>query len=481
MALATRCPFCETVFRLDPHLLAPHDGRVRCGHCQEVFDAAHYQFERDETVMAALAATSPNYRQEPPAQPHHPAPDYGHETNSPWASTSAAEVAEGKKTALGIPLHPFIPDTALAPQFDPAPAARSDEVERLHAERLAAAFAAEEAAARARAETDRRIERERLASIKPVPPVYGEPTAGAGASAAEAAARLRTETAFPQDDTFAESPWEAASHAHADARIAAQTRTDPFIGRTGDEPEAASASISDARAEPFVARNEPFADTNTHTYAPPPHEFAAPPESWRADAAEPRFGGAPPFDPVAAPNEPADEPPFPVTRETRPAVRAGAVLKIVGSVVAILLALAAIVQLVWWQRETVMVYWPHSQSLFAQACENLGCVVAPPRDIDALQIENSGLRQVDGSHKLELKLSLRNRFGLSIAYPALELTLLDGKNNVAIRRVLWPKDYARPGSVLTAGIPAHNTMPVIVRLDTGDAVAANYRVQIFYP
>ena len=108
-------------------------------------------------------------------------------------------------------------------------------------------------------------------------------------------------------------------------------------------------------------------------------------------------------------------------------------------------------------------------------------MVEPPRDIDGLQIENSGLRQVDGSHKLELKLSLRNRFDVAIAYPALELTLLDDKNNVAIRRVLWPQDYARPGTVIGAGLAARSTQPVIVRLDTGDAVAANYRVQIFYP
>ena len=75
MALATRCPHCETVFRLDPHLLAPHDGRVRCGHCQEIFDAAHYQFDRDEIIMVALAATTPNYGVDPA---------------SPWAEKSSA-------------------------------------------------------------------------------------------------------------------------------------------------------------------------------------------------------------------------------------------------------------------------------------------------------------------------------------------------------------------------------------------------------
>jgi hypothetical protein len=107
--------------------------------------------------------------------------------------------------------------------------------------------------------------------------------------------------------------------------------------------------------------------------------------------------------------------------------------------------------------------------------------VTPPRDIDGLQIENSGLRQVDGPHKLELKLSLRNRYDVALAYPALELTLLDDKNNIAIRRVLWPQDYARPGTIFATGLPARSTQPVIVRLDTGDAVAANYRVQVFYP
>ncbi len=91
------------------------------------------------------------------------------------------------------------------------------------------------------------------------------------------------------------------------------------------------------------------------------------------------------------------------------------------------------------------------------------------------------MRQVDGSHKLELKLSLRNRFDVAIAYPALELTLLDDKNNVAIRRVLWLQDYARPGTVIGAGCPRAVRSQVIVRLDTGDAGAANYRVQIFYP
>src|ERR1700754_5326788 len=45
MALATRCPFCETVFRLQPAQLALRRGLVRCGHCREVFDASSSLFD----------------------------------------------------------------------------------------------------------------------------------------------------------------------------------------------------------------------------------------------------------------------------------------------------------------------------------------------------------------------------------------------------------------------------------------------------
>lgn len=446
MALATRCPHCETVFRLDPHLLAPHDGRVRCGHCQEIFDAAHYQFDRDETVMAALAATAPNYGVDPA---------------SPWAEKSSAEVSGDKRDALGIPLHPFVPKTALAPQVETEPA----PVER------------------------------------------AEPLAGL--AAAEAVSRTRAESDF-QGEGRTESPWQAVNRAESDARAEApadtparteprtdsfvgrnegdplkESRTDPFIGHTENEAlnESRAESRAESRTEPFVGRNTPLSEpetpaprrpVDTTIRSEPAPLGAASAAPWAADPVEPSFGSA------AASSEPASEP-FPVIRETRAPARSGIVWKIIGSLIALVLLVTLIAQVAWWQRETVMVYWPASQPLFAQACQQIGCVVAPPRDIDGLQIENSGLRQVDGSHKLELKLSLRNRFDVAIAYPALELTLLDDKNNVAIRRVLWPRDYARPGTVIGAGLAARSTQPVIVRLDTGDAVAANYRVQIFYP
>jgi hypothetical protein len=173
--------------------------------------------------------------------------------------------------------------------------------------------------------------------------------------------------------------------------------------------------------------------------------------------------------------------PFPVVRETRPPEPRRLGWIIFGSVVAALLVIALLAQLAWWQRESVQVYFPGSQTLYAKACAQLGCQITPPHDIDGLQVEPSDLRQIDGPHKLELKMPLRNRFNVALAYPAIELTLLDDQNNVAVRRVLWPQDYVPPGTPIAAGLPAHTTQTMIVHLDTGNAVASNFRVQIFYP
>ena len=40
MSLITRCPACETMFKVVPDQLRVSDGWVRCGQCDEIFDAS---------------------------------------------------------------------------------------------------------------------------------------------------------------------------------------------------------------------------------------------------------------------------------------------------------------------------------------------------------------------------------------------------------------------------------------------------------
>ncbi|WP_443111552.1 DUF3426 domain-containing protein [Burkholderia sp. FERM BP-3421] len=201
------------------------------------------------------------------------------------------------------------------------------------------------------------------------------------------------------------------------------------------------------------------------------------------DHREPHFTSPPEVPFATAPADDAREH-FAMTRETRAPQRRGGFLRVLGGFViglALTLALLLIVQLAWWQREKAMVYWPTSQTLFARACATLGCHVAPPRAIDGLRLDASDLRQLDGPHVLELKVPLTNHYSVALAYPAIELTLLDEANRVAVRRVLAPRDYVRPGASVDAGIPAGATQTMVVRIETGDVTASNFRVQIFYP
>lgn len=46
-AIATRCPYCHTQFRVTPQQLARREGMVRCGACREVFKGTDYLSERE--------------------------------------------------------------------------------------------------------------------------------------------------------------------------------------------------------------------------------------------------------------------------------------------------------------------------------------------------------------------------------------------------------------------------------------------------
>ncbi|WP_244815184.1 zinc-ribbon and DUF3426 domain-containing protein [Caballeronia sp. Lep1P3] len=440
MALATRCPHCETVFKLDPHLLAPHDGRVRCGHCQEVFDAAHHQFELPDDATAPFEAQHAAIIDDEVAV----GPSTFSSSNKE-ATSLPPTLAVPRPLNLGKKAAPPPPPPPPPPPLPPSPLPPPDDDRTVSA--TAPAASAKDAANEPEAEP---------ADFRHAPPLL-RPEASPG------------ERAGPAPVT-PEAPPRAE-------RIAPTTR---FVDPVDD------------RAEPFIGPTRGHADfaSADPTRTPAPASTSGPAAA-RRDADEPGFG-ARPSAPGAA-HAPSANEAFPVRREPRSAMpplessfdglleRPRKGLRAAGIVVAVLLALLLLVQLAWWQRETVMVNVPGSHASYVDICDELNCTISPPRYIAGLQIESSGLRQVDGPHKLELKLMLRNRADVPLAYPALELTLLDDNNDVAIRRVLWPQEYARPGTIFAIGLPPQNAQPVVVRLDTGDAVAANYRVQVFYP
>ncbi|MFL9917367.1 zinc-ribbon and DUF3426 domain-containing protein [Paraburkholderia fungorum] len=456
MLLATRCPFCDTVFRLQPAQLALRRGLVRCGHCHEVFDASSSLFELNEDgdfssakPVAAAAAIEALSGVRPKG------PDFSAEAWDPWAPAPDATIDNRLlHNASNLPLTPVATGAGVAvtPRHATEPelpaSAFTTPIPSDHEPILADApldpFAYE---------------------VDAPPDIPREPFAYQAEPPTEQAPRVWHKTERPSEHL-----------ADADEPVLKEPATlhgipdnEPHFGAAGSGTAglgAAGLGGATSGAAGLGAARAGGLDAGGGSGTAVPAGPATLGSSGEPFAVQPVHEGVNPF---------------PVVRETRPAEPRRVGWIIVGSVIAVLLVIALLAQLAWWQRETVQVYFPRSQTLYAKACAQLGCQITPPHDIDGLQVEPSDLRQIDGPHKLELKMPLRNRFNVALAYPAIELTLLDDQNNVAVRRVLWPQDYVPPGTPIAAGLPAHTTQTMIVHLDTGNAVASNFRVQIFYP
>jgi predicted Zn finger-like uncharacterized protein len=75
--MLTRCPQCETVFRLRPEQLEPAGGLVRCGNCRNVFDAAA-ELIAEPDAPAASDASIPDTGMPTESEPGSlPAPEAG--------------------------------------------------------------------------------------------------------------------------------------------------------------------------------------------------------------------------------------------------------------------------------------------------------------------------------------------------------------------------------------------------------------------
>jgi predicted Zn finger-like uncharacterized protein len=82
---------------------------------------------------------------------------------------------------------------------------------------------------------------------------------------------------------------------------------------------------------------------------------------------------------------------------------------------------------------------------------------------------------------LVLAATLKNRAPFAQAYPHLELTLTDTRDQPVLRKVLAPEDYLAQGVDVRAGFAANGDLAVNLWLDAGETGASGYRLYLFYP
>ncbi len=69
MSLATRCPHCDTLFRVSLSQLQVHKGLVRCGSCQSIFSGVEQLTAADTEVWRRSHLSFEQTKQEPTEQP----------------------------------------------------------------------------------------------------------------------------------------------------------------------------------------------------------------------------------------------------------------------------------------------------------------------------------------------------------------------------------------------------------------------------
>ncbi len=154
---------------------------------------------------------------------------------------------------------------------------------------------------------------------------------------------------------------------------------------------------------------------------------------------------------------------------------------------ALLLALAALGllgllgQAGYEYRDVVAARYPGVRPLMEDACAALGCRVEAARSIESLSVESSGLVRVEKSSLYRLQVALRNRAGMALALPALDVTLTDAQGRVISRKVLKLAELGTTQATIAAGqeLGVQGTLQA-----QGEAAAqpfAGYTIELFYP
>jgi hypothetical protein len=148
-----------------------------------------------------------------------------------------------------------------------------------------------------------------------------------------------------------------------------------------------------------------------------------------------------------------------------------------------LLLLLLVAQLALRQRDMLAAQHPALRGILATLCAIAGCEVRLPRVADRLSIEGDEMIAPDPKEpsRIVLVATLRNSAPFPVAYPSLELSLQNAREETVARRVLGPVEYLEPGSDLSGGLAANSDVHLRLAVDTGTLRAEGYRLYLFYP
>ncbi|MDO9112682.1 MAG: zinc-ribbon and DUF3426 domain-containing protein [Polaromonas sp.] len=249
-----------------------------------------------------------------------------------------------------------------------------------------------------------------------------------------------------------------------DAELASPADFERFVAPPPAEPPPAAA--------PPPAQGMPVVDESASRFADDAADEITP----RPDATAGEASPAPTDIPAQAGALSAPTPLFVrqaerAARWRQPRVRAALL------VTGVLATLALAAQVAFEYRDLAAARFTSARPSLEQACAWLGCTVGPAHVIESLVVESSGLVRVEKSDVYKLSVALRNRAGLEVALPAVELSLTDGQGKLVARRVMPMAELGVNQATLAAG----RELSLNATLQAATAQVAGYTIELFYP
>jgi len=151
---------------------------------------------------------------------------------------------------------------------------------------------------------------------------------------------------------------------------------------------------------------------------------------------------------------------------------------------ALLLAMLLLAQLAVALRTDVLVKFPQARPALEQLCKIFRCTVDWPARGDLLAVVGSELQALPGTSVLELAAVVRNRGNVTLALPAIELTLSDTMNRTVARKVFLPSEYlageSDPRAHRLAGLEPGADLTVRIAFEARGLNTAGFVVYPFY-
>ncbi|MET0266756.1 MAG: DUF3426 domain-containing protein [Duganella sp.] len=486
MALATKCPHCNTIFRVAHDQLKIRGGIVRCGSCNEVFDgnAALLEPPGPLPVAAAPEAAAPL-----PSPVSIPAADMADKFDldisdlddfdgdqAPPAAAPATLPESVAALSLDFDDDEPLPRTEPEPEAEPEPELEPIQATEpspqdllgsasLSAEELQAALEAELAALDAR-----------MAAAQPAPALapLDEPEPASPATPGDG----RREPTFelPERPYELEEDDEAALlQLSAAAQAQSQTAEDDIppshtLLRKVSAPAAAAERYygeeGQDEQQQELHSSTPLADTPAATLDTPAHTLEASPE---ASAAEPK---------AEADADTYQEPGF--VKRARHRQRYGKAQTIALALGSVLLLAALAGQGLTTFRNQLAASFPALKPTLVAACDMLGCKVELLAQIDELAIEQGELQTLSDT-TFSFATALRNQSRHAQAWPHIELVLDDAHDKTVLRRVFAPRDYLAADIAIAEGFPARSEQSVKLYFELKQLKASGYHIAVFYP